>query len=363
MRSARVRMAQQLVSASALAGAMLATGATASTRNDPQDEASTVTIELQATLTAEVQAPHRHQRGVVSVRFTPDGRELLAGSLDGFVRVWSTRTWKLLRAMDHGAEIYAIAISPDGAFVASTGGDARVVVWEVKTGAVARRIRLPDVSTTVAFAPEGRLLCAPRGAGVWELDPHTGQVVRTIEQVSDVPTVAVSPDGRTVATTRPTRLWDRNDPAAEPVNLGGYGGGELAFSPDGQLLLSGEWMPYALVWSIPDRALRSILKHPVQQLGMTPNGLETFDVVTPVPAAAFSPRGQYVATGGVDKVVRLWSVENGAVQQDAPLAELREPHGTVTSVAFSPDGALLAAASLDRTVRVWRLSVSQDGNE
>src|SRR5438105_3862656 len=63
---------------------------------------------------------------------------------------------------------------------------------------------------------------------------------------------------------------------------------------------------------------------------------------------AFSPDGKTLASGEVDKKIRLWDASTGK-----QIALLEGHTKQVAALAFSLDGATLYSAAYDRTIRIW----------
>jgi len=68
-------------------------------------------------------------------------------------------------------------------------------------------------------------------------------------------------------------------------------------------------------------------------------------------ALAFSPCGRFLASGGEDGAVKLWSIPDGI-----EIRSLQAHEGGVLALAFDPDGDVFASSSRDKSVKIWRTS-------
>jgi WD40 repeat protein/serine/threonine protein kinase len=96
---------------------------------------------------------------------------------------------------------------------------------------------------------------------------------------------------------------------------------DVAYSPDGNWLASGDRSGQVRIWN----ARTGELHHQVQ-LGGSVTTIE------------FSPDSQSVAAAGRDRVIRSWNVSDGQ-----PRREFVGPSSLASGIAFSPDGSRLAA--------------------
>jgi WD40 repeat protein len=174
-----------------------------------------------------------------------------------------------------------------------------------------------------------------------------------------VTAVAFSPDGETVISggDDTVRLWSLVSGKAIR-SLTGHAGSwsesgvtSIAVSPDGRFIASGGTDNTIRIWYL-NQFLKSDRGKTLTLTGHSQGSLLAQGVRT----VAFSSDGQILASGGGDKVIKLW---NTATWQE--ISTLTGHSDAVTAVAFSPvEQTLISAAG--STIKLWKLKTDEEIN-
>ena len=72
---------------------------------------------------------------MTAVRYSPDGKAILAGGGDKLLRLYESDSDKLLQTFQaHNGTITSAAFNRDGSKIVSGGADKAVIVWSTATG-------------------------------------------------------------------------------------------------------------------------------------------------------------------------------------------------------------------------------------
>ena len=226
-----------------------------------------------------------------------------------------------------------LAFSLDGKHVISADSIPGVSVWDRETGRRLHVIPGTRGGNSVIVTPGGKGL-ATRLRALYLFEIATGKVLHQVEASAGAEfyQTVISQDGKVAATAGEDAgkqcifVWDsslekivrRLDGHEETI-------WDLAFSPDGKKLSSGDYGGNLILWDIADgRILHQLKKGHADSAS----------------CVAFLPDGKTLVSAGADAYVRFWDVESGK-----RLNEIK-PAGEVDVFAFSPDGKWLAVSGV-----------------
>src|SRR5205085_801931 len=159
---------------------------------------------------------------VAALAFSPDGNQLLLGSLQyeennaiGNLKFWDFRTGKVKAqaASRHENAGSRIALAADGQTLVSVGNDQTARLWDVLSGAqkIAIQTGASSISTS-ALSADGRVLALGREHEISLWDALSGKLLRTLTgHQGAINSLSFSNQGRTLASASDDgtiKVWD-----------------------------------------------------------------------------------------------------------------------------------------------------------
>ncbi|GAB3905856.1 hypothetical protein GCM10029964_101740 [Kibdelosporangium lantanae] len=283
-----------------------------------------------------------HPGWVTALAFDPQGTVLATGAEDGTVLVRDLRGGEVRTLVEAGGQIGHVAFAPHVGYLAATGADGWLRIWSTRTWDIEYETRLSaEAEHSLAFSPDGSLLAIggfPDGVfQVWPVDTwkplwERKVSVRFVDRVEFTAADRLEVEGRR-ATRLVTTTW--NTRSRREVDRSERYDITEDFDPDVDTTAD-------LYVRTPSLSVRA---HP---RAFTFSGYENTDVLfgsTRVSAVAVSPAGDFVVTGGLSGTW-LWSATTDR------WTALPTPDEYTLTFAVNPTGTLVAGV-VSATVVVW----------
>ncbi|KAI1420955.1 WD40-repeat-containing domain protein [Xylaria sp. FL1777] len=320
-----------------------------------------------------------HDGTVNAVRFSSDGRRILSSSNDKTLRIWrigrvelnlmakdDTKLIQMQSTIDsqdtlrtvlnhHSQPISFVTSSPNGKVVASASYEGDILLWDADQGTPLRTLAGGHSRSirSLAFSQDGKNLVSASSdyaIGIWHV--NSGKMVRRLTGHTD---------------------WVR----------------DVKISPNGDFVASASDDSTARVWEVADSLKGEAIPEGEENDNMEQTACTTLSEHNDyVYSVAFSPNGQYLASGGDESRILIWDlwalghkdvdrrVDKQLRQQQQnektrnnitkPVWELKKS-GTlydVRGLTFAPpDGETLVSVSTSGIICIWKVATGSHTTE
>ncbi|CAB3378883.1 Hypothetical predicted protein [Cloeon dipterum] len=259
-----------------------------------------------------------HTYGVTDARFSPQGTMLATSSIDGCTVLWNIRTGCKIHhfVQPSGNAVRVCRFTSDSTRIVTAGDDGTVCFWNLAHRSLVKTVKAHEETVqALATSPDSQLVASGCSQGVLHVhEIEDGDLLATQDSAHDMGVTAAD-----------------FSPVPRPARQGVKKVFMLATSGQDHVVR---------LWNVLVYKSRVLLE-PSQTLSGHSSS---------VLCVRFDPSGAHLASGSLDKTLRVWDVAS------VKCAKVLQGHDRyVTSCSFSRDGSLLSSGSNDKTVKIWNV--------
>ena len=282
-----------------------------------------------------------HASDIYAVSFTPDGKNVLTGSIDKTIKLWD-HSGKIIRTYRTPGDVLSVQFSPDGQYILSGSRDGSIILRDL-SGKVIFEHNVAPFAFQTFFSGDGKNILSfshPQNQGdgtvkIWDLK---GKLLRTFSKSDDAASrwgdIRVSPDGKYVVTTSlyenresALKLWKTDGTLIKAIPGIKDHPSIQAIAPGAGMMavhFSGPYerpSPYLEFWDGEGKVLAKLV----------PEGRDDY-----FQDYSFSPDGSRMMMKRSEGKWQLWKKDGSRLIKIGDY-----PGGHISNIVFSPDGKYL----------------------
>ncbi|PSN69896.1 WD40 repeat-like protein [Corynespora cassiicola Philippines] len=246
-----------------------------------------------------------HTKSVNDIDFNPSGTQFVSASYDRYMKLWDTETGKVVNKFTTGKTPHVVRINPSTPHEFLAGmSDKKILQYDTRSGEMVQEYdhHLGPVNT-ITFCDENRRFVTTsddKSLRAWEYgipvpikfiaEPYMFSMVRSSPHPSGKYIAFQSSDNQITVYSSTDRFRQNRKKSYRGHNVAGYAP-DVAISPDGQFVSSGDSGGYVCFWDWKTCKLY----HKIQASN------------SPVLSVQWHPREtSKVITGDLDGVLKFW---------------------------------------------------------
>ena len=288
----------------------------------------------------------RRPFAIWSLALEPNGRRLAAGSWDGTIKIWDTKSWEELQLVKTHEESVASIVFDGEKGLISAGLDGRLLHWTAEVPGLRASAMIAGRADSVwvaAYSPDGDKLFVggrEKRFEIWDVESQKLMVTRAGHPTTRC--ASFSPDGKTLATGGDDgKIFLCSAATGETENtLLGHRGpvSVVLFTEDGGTLVSACDRGLVKLWDVATGSEKATWREHKQQIY----------------GGQISPDGKWLITGGGNWTTGdpgeliVWELDSGRVRGKVEGHRL-----AVWSIVFTADGKHFASSDSSGAVKIW----------
>ena len=283
-----------------------------------------------------------------TVAFRADGKRFVTAGVDATASVWdSSFGQRVTLLQDLTSGLSTLALSADGRLLADRRAAGQIRVSDARTGlelfAVDAGNQRKTLNSVDAFSSNGHYFAVARDRALEVWDVTQGRSAHKFPVDIAPSSLAVSNDGARVlgASNADFRVWNAANASlltGGPEQRGSFTAVAFSSANGGRIGLVGKTDGSVIIFDTSNDDAVSVLREVKTGHLAGVNGI------------IFSSDGKrFATTSSRDEKVRIWDEASGQSR-----AVIHTTAG-VNAAAFSPDAAMIATVGVDRSVKLWSL--------